>query len=282
MAGWIHRGAAVAAQFHASASSEYFLLEDKEGWDVEKIKAWYKLTVTAFQMRYPDQIAQVRLDLDEQTPHLAIVTLPIYIKKTKHTTQTRVSYRKVFGGHRDTASERMTELQDWYAEAMKPLGLVRGEPAAETERKHQPHQAYRRTEQAKAKRTLAALEAAERREREAEEQMAALAKRHEAIDKERQLLSLGTRRIVDLLLDGGIAIDSAGSISVRPDEWDTVRPAMTLMAPIVRQVCDLREAMWTRLDELELALAEVRRISAELSPGQEAAIAEISESLGLG
>lgn len=154
--------AGLLADFHVGASPEFFLYDDgQEGFDPIKIERWTLHNIEVFNRKFPGQVAQVRLDLDEQTPHLAIFVVPTYEKTTKRgITSLWVSYRKQFGGNREEASAKCTALQDWYAAEMACFGLQRGEPKEETGRKHKHHNVYRQEEAKKSRETQAALEAA--------------------------------------------------------------------------------------------------------------------------
>ena len=154
--------AGLLADFHVGASPEFFLYDDgQEGFDPVKIERWTRHNIEVFNRKFPGQVAQVRLDLDEQTPHLAVFVVPTYEKTTKRgITSLWVSYRKQFGGNREEASAKCTALQDWYAAEMACFGLHRGEPKAETGRKHKHHNVYRQEEARKSRETQAALDAA--------------------------------------------------------------------------------------------------------------------------
>ena len=85
----------------------------------------------------------MRVDLDEATPHISVLVLLIYKKKAKHTTKRAILYRRIFGGeNKFEASQRMIVLQNDYAAAMAPLGLVRGIRKAVTHREHLTHHQY--------------------------------------------------------------------------------------------------------------------------------------------
>jgi len=133
---------AVAAELLLAASPEFFIGEDGE-IDAEKLDRWVEANLAWLHRRFPGMVLAVRLDLDESAPHLAVLLLPIYEKKTRRKTQRAVSYRKVFcGANKAETAARMIEFQDDYAGAMAPLGLQRGVPKAITGREHLTHQQY--------------------------------------------------------------------------------------------------------------------------------------------
>jgi hypothetical protein len=160
------KGAPVAAEFFVGASPEYFdPVGDAGGhFNMARVMAWAEATMAAFYERHGEAVVAGRLDLDEGSPHMAICVLPVYTKTTRYTRTVVVSYRKVFGGEtKQEARDRMIELQDWYAEKMAPLGLVRGIPKTITGRTHLSHHQYaRKRRQEDEARALALRQAQER------------------------------------------------------------------------------------------------------------------------
>jgi hypothetical protein len=171
----VRANGAVAAELLLAASPEFFIGEDGE-IDTEKLDRWVEANLAWLLRRFPGMVLVVRLDLDEASPHLAVLLLPIYEKTTRHTTARAVSYRKIFcGADKIETSAKMVALQDDYATAMAPLGLQRGLPKAITGREHLTHQQYvaRRIREDEERRdALAEAEAAA--ERAAEHQRQAL------------------------------------------------------------------------------------------------------------
>lgn len=171
---------AVAAELLLAASPDFFIGADGE-IDDEKLDRWVEANLAWLHQRFPGMVLAVRLDLDESSPHLAVLLLPIYEKTTKHTTARAVSYRKVFcGADKAATAAQMVALQDDYAAAMAPLGLERGVPKAVTGREHLTHQQYvaRKIREDEARRQeLAKAEAAAER----------------AVEHERQAIEAGRR-----------------------------------------------------------------------------------------
>lgn len=187
-----HRGSAVAADFHLGASPGFF--EQKDGsWDFDRIGSWCKANRRAMMERFPGMIASMRLDLDESSPHIALYIVPLVTKTTKHGSGPVVSFRKLLGGEsKAEASTRMIELQDWYAEQMKPLGLRRGVPKVVTGRVGLSHQQYRRLQEIEDTRRLEAAARAEAAARDAELKVRELERQLAAVRWERRrLLKLG-------------------------------------------------------------------------------------------
>jgi len=154
--------AGLLADFHVGASPEFFLYDDgRQGFDPDKIQRWTDYNIEVFNRKFPGRVAQIRLDMDEKTPHLAVFVVPTYVKTTKRGETLWVSYRKQFGGDKHEASEKCIALQDWYAEEMAFFGLHRGEPKEETGAVHTHHSTYRREEARKSAETQLAKDNAE-------------------------------------------------------------------------------------------------------------------------
>lgn len=154
--------AGLLADFHVGASPEFFLYDDeREGFDPAKIQRWMDHNIEVFNRKFPGQVAQIRLDMDEKTPHLAVFVVPTYVKTTKRGAALWVSYRQQFGGNKHEASQKCIVLQDWYAAEMSCLGLHRGEPKEVTGAVHTHHNTYRQIEAKKSAETQLAKENAE-------------------------------------------------------------------------------------------------------------------------
>lgn len=76
-------------------------------------------------------IIDARLHMDETTPHIHAMVIPIDDKG-------RLNARAFLGG----TSHRMSDLQTEYAKAMEPFGLERGVSREITGAKHQAHQRW--------------------------------------------------------------------------------------------------------------------------------------------
>ena len=154
--------AGLLADFHVGATPEFFLYGDgREGFDPAKIQRWVDHNIEVFNRKFPGQVAQIRLDMDEKTPHLAVFVVPTYVKTTKRGAALWVSYRQQFGGNKHDASEKCIALQDWYAAEMACFGLHRGEPKEMTGAVHTHHNTYRQIEAKKSAETQLAMENAE-------------------------------------------------------------------------------------------------------------------------
>ena len=83
--------------------------------DAEKAKAWVRANADFIKSEYGSKnIIRLNLHLDEKTPHLHVITVPL-------TSDGRLSAKEVVGNKKALQSR-----QDRYAAAMKPFGLKRG------------------------------------------------------------------------------------------------------------------------------------------------------------
>lgn len=108
--------AVLAQEILMTASPEYFRPNDpaKAGhWEKDRTRAWIDSTRDWIKNQYGDRLVSLHLHLDESTPHLHAVVVPI-------TDDGRLSARDMFG------PRQLRDLQTGYAKALAPLGLVRG------------------------------------------------------------------------------------------------------------------------------------------------------------
>lgn len=106
----------LAQEILMTASPEYFRPTDpaRAGWwEKDRTKAWAVTTRDWIKSQYGDRLVSLHLHLDESTPHLHAVVVPI-------TDDGRLSARDLFG------PRQLRDLQTSYARAMAPLGLERG------------------------------------------------------------------------------------------------------------------------------------------------------------
>lgn len=93
-----------------SASPSFFALHDDEGstgWDQVKLDDWVEVTMRWLKEEYGDDLAHVSLHLDETTPHLHILIVPTYERKSR-----KPSRRKKSGETAEEFEERLTEWQN--------------------------------------------------------------------------------------------------------------------------------------------------------------------------
>lgn len=154
------KGSAWAAHLICIASPKAF----REGLDPHQ---WAQETVAWAEKKFPGQVASWRLDLDETTPHVDLFVMPVAQSQTKTGKRsTWISYRKVIGGEK--IGQATADLQDSYADAMKPLGLFRGELGDRTARrvrKHLPPDRVRAVQVREARKWYRQAEAGEQKDR---------------------------------------------------------------------------------------------------------------------
>ncbi|MCT7953408.1 plasmid recombination protein [Ancylothrix sp. C2] len=121
----IRKNAVVGAEIILSASPEYFRPNDPSAygkWDEEKLNLWEKASSQWLEQKLGDNILQTSLHLDEATPHIHCLWVPL-------NKQGKLSYWTTeFGGTRDSLSK----VQDSYAQALEPLGIERGIKGSKT------------------------------------------------------------------------------------------------------------------------------------------------------
>jgi hypothetical protein len=115
----IRSDAVIAGDIILSASPSYFRPEDPQNygyWQQKHLVLWESASVDWLDEHLGDNILQTSLHLDEATPHIHCLWVPIDSKG-------RLSYRNTeFGGSRGALSK----LQDSYAAAVAHLGIERG------------------------------------------------------------------------------------------------------------------------------------------------------------
>lgn len=118
------KNAVLAVEHLLTASPEYFKLKKVEGdvgkkhslrGDVQGYNAFKNNAIEWLNERYgKENVVNVTVHLDETTPHIHAIIVPIDAKG-------KLNARDFFGGR-----DKMREMQDSYAQKMKPLGLERG------------------------------------------------------------------------------------------------------------------------------------------------------------
>ena len=117
-----HPGARVRAnsvramEVMLSASPEYFRpgAPEKSGeWDKDRMRAWLGAAWSWLQQEMPGELVDVRLHLDEATPHLQAILVPV-------TADGRLSANELF------TRATLREMQTSYAAALAKLGIERG------------------------------------------------------------------------------------------------------------------------------------------------------------
>lgn len=114
----------MAVELLLTASPEYFRPDESDRYgfyETDATKQWgEKVMQWLSDQPWADHVVNVQLHLDEATPHMHAVVVPVNEKTG------RLSAREIITGGRD----KLRGLQDSYAAAMEPLGLERGEPGS--------------------------------------------------------------------------------------------------------------------------------------------------------
>lgn len=136
-------------QMVLSASASYFRGADGEPgtWDAAKLEKWKEETMRWLKNEYGDDLAHVSLHLDEDTPHMHVLVVPTYSKKSrkpgkkrKNETDEEFEERKravVANGNTVRTMSRSSnekwkrmwvrrEARVSYFKSMRPLGLGYG------------------------------------------------------------------------------------------------------------------------------------------------------------
>lgn len=263
----LRKNGVIAYEAVLTASPSFFKdMSDEER--PEKFRRWYDAQRDFLLTKYgAHRVVSLVLHLDESTPHLHAVILPLTLGvdgRAKHPAE-----RWALVGRTICGPGEYDRLQDEYAKAMEPLGLVRGE--RKSGRKHKPVRDYMADleAQAEANRQRAAeLDAdlakvrnemlrAEAARREILKERQALAASRKAwseararVDAERQAVETDRR----MLADGLARLETAGRTAARflsmmrqlPAEQRT--PAMVQVNRAAREVEEARSAAQAPVD----------------------------------
>lgn len=114
----IRKNAVLAVEGILSASPEYFRpgkAQEYGSYDPERLEDWVEASKTWLTQKYGDRVVSAVLHLDEATPHIQFVLVPL-------DDSGKLNCRALFGGTRHTLSELQTD----YAKAVAHLGIQRG------------------------------------------------------------------------------------------------------------------------------------------------------------
>jgi hypothetical protein len=110
------KNSVLAQEIFLSASPEYFRPQapgQAGEWDTEKMEAWTTAAKEWLFETFKDRMVDCRLHLDESTPHIHAVVIPL-------TADNRLSAREIF------SKKTLRDMQTSYAAATENLGLHRG------------------------------------------------------------------------------------------------------------------------------------------------------------
>lgn len=131
----IRKNGVIAYEAIMTASPGFF----EEGGAVEqkaRLGNWARAQVKFAMDRWgAHRVASMVLHLDEKTPHIHLVVLPLEVKSDRRRRDSSV-VRWSLVGRTISGPGQFDKLQDDYADAMSPFGLSRGE--AGSGRKHEP------------------------------------------------------------------------------------------------------------------------------------------------
>jgi hypothetical protein len=123
----IRKDAVVALEFVVSASPIHFRPWDENAageYDKDKVQAWAEANIEAMKKKFGDNLIQVDLHLDETTPHLHVIVVPVMEKtNSMGETVTRFDAKTLTKKSGIWSYEKM---QDFFAEAVADLGIERG------------------------------------------------------------------------------------------------------------------------------------------------------------
>jgi hypothetical protein len=115
----------IAIEVLLTASPAFFREDAPERagvWDDDRLQAWAPRAVSWARKWFgPGNVVSAILHLDEATPHLHIVVVPIDDTPRQRGPQKRLNAARWLDGR-----EKLAEMQDAYAAAMSELGLERG------------------------------------------------------------------------------------------------------------------------------------------------------------
>lgn len=98
----------------------------------KKLDLWVKQSLKYFTDKHGLNVVQATLHMDETTPHIHIMFVPLIEKNGKFELNAKSEMSK----------SKLQQMQTEYAKSVENLGLVRGKPAVETGAKHEHFRAY--------------------------------------------------------------------------------------------------------------------------------------------
>ncbi len=133
----LRKNGVIAFEAILTASAAFFDVADADR--AAHLERWVQAQVEWAMERYgPHRVASMVLHLDEKTPHVHLVILPLEVKQDRRRRDTGVRWSLV--GRTISGPGRYDDVQDHYAAAMSPLGLIRG--LRGSGRKHEPVPIY--------------------------------------------------------------------------------------------------------------------------------------------
>lgn len=112
----IRKNAVLAVEMLYTASPEYFRPSSPESaghWERDRLERWQEATMSYLSDRWGDRLASATLHLDESTPHIHAIVVPLDQRG-------KLNCRDVFN------RAALIDNQSSYASALQHLGLLRG------------------------------------------------------------------------------------------------------------------------------------------------------------
>lgn len=150
----------VAQEIVLSASPEYFRPEhkrnDPEGfgkYDPERLEAWKEKSLEWLKDRFKGALVDVQLHLDERTPHMHAVVVPITNKtQKKRRTKQEIEegkepeeiIRKKWNRSAFFSRSQLYDMQESYGQALNELGIERGIPKKITRKNYKSVNEFRK------------------------------------------------------------------------------------------------------------------------------------------
>ena len=134
----LRKNGVIAYEAVLTASPEFFDGGDAAAQE-KRVDEWAKAQVAWSVKRYGNhRIISMVLHLDEKTPHIHLVVMPLEPKCDRRRKNREIEWSLI--GRSISGPGRFDEVQDDYAEAMAPFGLQRG--VRKSGRKHEPVSVY--------------------------------------------------------------------------------------------------------------------------------------------
>ena len=119
----------LALEIVLSASPEYFR-PDNPGepgtFDNARTKAWVRNTMEYARSKWGDNLVAADLHLDESTPHIHVVVVPVATKKRKKRGRDEYYEQSILDANGMFGRKALINMQTEYAHCLKPLGIRRG------------------------------------------------------------------------------------------------------------------------------------------------------------
>ena len=138
LVGTIRRDAVIAVEIVLSASPDYFRPSNAHLWgkyEHDRTEDWCRRALKFLEIQYKKRLIEASMHLDEGTPHLHAVVVPLVrTERKRRRTKLQIQNDELgktikglsFCAKKLFSKANLIKLQDDYAEAMKPLGLKRG------------------------------------------------------------------------------------------------------------------------------------------------------------